>query len=85
MIDPWLKLIQFLTTSFGLPGACAVAIAGYLMWLLKIERAAHDATRDKIDSINEKRIESTVSTIQTIDKLQTSLDAVTAILGKIKS
>jgi hypothetical protein len=84
MIDPWLKLLQFLMQSFGLPGACAVGIAGYLMWLLKLERDAHDATRDKMDEINEKRIQGLTSTIQMVDKLQTSLEAVTAILGKLK-
>jgi len=82
MIDGWLNLIKFVTSQFGLPGSLAVAIAGYLIWILKEERAAHAKTRDKIDEINEKRIEVARSTTLAIHELKEALDAVTAILGK---
>ena len=81
-IEPWLKLIEFLTKSFGLPGSMAVLLAGYLMWLLKQEREAHSSTRDKIDQINEKRIETTAQTILIVEKLKDSLQAVAAFLSK---
>ena len=82
MIDGWLKLIQWLTTQFGLPGSMAVALAGYLIWLLKEERASHLRTRDKIDEINEKRIEFTRATVESISALKDALQAVNAYLGK---
>ena len=82
MIDGWLNLIKFVTSQFGLPGSLAVAIAGYLIWILKEERAARAKTRDKIDEINEKRIEVARSTTLAIHELKEALDAVTAILGK---
>lgn len=82
MIDGWLNLIKFITSQFGLPGSLAVAIAGYLIWILQEERKAHSKTRDKIDEINEKRIEMAKSTTLAIVDLKEALDAVTAILGK---
>lgn len=81
-MDGWVKLLQFLTSQFGLPGSCAVALAAYLVWQLKLERAAHDSTRDKIDTINEKRIETTASIVLTIQSLTESLKAVQALLSK---
>lgn len=78
MIDGWLKLVQWLTSQFGLPGSMAVALAGYLIWLLQKEREAHSKTRDKIDEINEKRIEFTRATVQSITDLKDALQA----LGK---
>lgn len=81
-MDGWLNLIKYLTSQFGLPGSLAVAIAGYLIYLLREERLAHNTTRDKIDSINEKRIEQTITTVKTMDDLKESLRAVTAILDK---
>ena len=83
-MEGWLNLVKFLTSQFGLPGSLAVAIAGYLIWLLREERQAHLATRDKIDGINEKRIEQTVIITRTFDDLKESLKAVTAILEKGK-
>jgi|KBSSwiStaDraftv2_1062776.scaffolds.fasta_scaffold1506986_3 hypothetical protein len=83
-MDGWLNLAKFLTSSFGLPGSLALAIAGYLVYLLREERAAHMATRDKIDTINEKRIEATAATVKIVSDLQDSLRAITAILGKGK-
>ena len=83
-MEGWLNLVKFLTSQFGLPGSLAVAIAGYLIWLLREERQAHLATRDKSDGINEKRIEQTVIITRTFDDLKESLKAVTAILGKEK-
>ena len=83
-MEGWLNLAKFLTGAFGLPGSLALALAGYLMWLLKMERDAHSATRDKIDAINEKRIEQTVTTVKIVDSLQESLRAVSAILEKGK-
>ncbi len=82
MLDGWLNLAKFLTTSFGLPGSLALGIAGYLIYQLREERAAHGLTRDKIDAINEKRIEQTITTVKIVDDLKVSLQAVTAILDK---
>ena len=82
MVDGWLNLVKFITSQFGLPGSLAVGIAGYLIWLLQKEREAHAQTRNKIDEINEKRIEFTKTTIQGLVDLKEALDAVTAILGK---
>ena len=81
-MEGWLNLVKFLTSQFGLPGSMAVGLAAYLIYILKLERAAHDATRDKIDALNEKRIETTTSIVLTIRDLKESLDAVRAILGK---
>ena len=81
-MDGWLNLVKYLTSQFGLPGSLAVAIAGYLIYLLREERLAHNLTRDKIDSINEKRIEQTITTVKIVDDLKVSLQAVTAILDK---
>ena len=82
MLDVWLKLGQFITQQFGLPGWIAVAVSCYALWLLNGERQAHAVTRDKIDLINEKRIEFTAQTILTVKNLETTLQAITAILGK---
>lgn len=81
-MEGWLNLAKFLTQAFGLPGSLALAVAGYLIYLLREERAAHNSTRDKIDAINEKRIEQTITTVKVIDDLKVSLQAVTAILDK---
>jgi hypothetical protein len=83
-MDGWIKLVQFITQAFGLPGSIAVAIAGYVIYLLQQERASHLATRDKIDAINEKRIEATAATVKIVEDLKDSLRAVTAILEKPK-
>ena len=84
MLDGWLKLVQWLTSQFGLPGSMAVGLAVYLVWLLKLERESHGRTRDKIDEINEKRIEFTRATVQSITDLKDALQAVNAYLGKGK-
>lgn len=81
-MDGWLNLVKFLTSQFGLPGSLAVALCGYLIYLLREERAAHAATRDKIDQINEKRIEMTSQFLLTIKDLKEALEAVSAIIGK---
>jgi len=81
-VEGWLNLVKYLTSQFGLPGSLAVAIAGYLIYLLREERQAHNSTRDKIDSINEKRIEQTITTVKTMDDLKVALLAVSAILDK---
>ena len=83
-MEGWLNLVKYLTSQFGLPGSLAVAIAGYLIYLLREERQSHLATRDKIDSINEKRIEQTILITKTFDDLKESLRAVSAILEKGK-
>jgi hypothetical protein len=83
-MEGWLKVIQFITGQFGLPGSLAVAIASYLIYLLREERASHALTRDKIDQINEKRIETSGQMLIAIRELKDALEAVTAILGKNK-
>ncbi len=83
-MEGWLNLVKFLTSQFGLPGSMAVAMAGYLLYLLREERTNHLATRDKIDGINEKRIEQTVLITKTFEDLKESLRAVSAILEKGK-
>ncbi len=83
-MEGWLNLVKFLTSQFGLPGSMAVAMAGYLLYLLREERTSHLATRDKIDGINEKRIEQTVLITKTFEDLKESLRAVAAILDKGK-
>ncbi len=82
MVDGWLKLIQWLTGQFGLPGSMAVALLGYVLWQLKLEREHHLRTRDKIDEINEKRIEFTRATVESMSALKDALQAVNAYLGK---
>jgi len=84
MLDGWIKLGQFLADKFGLPGSLAICLAAGLFWLLREERTAHSLTRDKIDAINEKRIEQTMTTVKIVDDLKTSLQAVSAILDKSK-
>lgn len=84
MVEGWLKLVQFITQQFGLPGSLAVCIAGYLIWLLQKEREAHLATRSRIDEINEKRIEFTKATLETSIAQKDALQAIQAILGKLK-
>ena len=82
MTEAWVKLVQYLTTSLGFPGSMAVCLCCYLIYLLGEERKAHSSTRDKIDAINEKRIELHATYMQAIRDLKESLEAVTAILGK---
>lgn len=82
MVDGYLNLVKFITSQFGLPGSLAVAIAGYLIWLLNKERDAHMKTREKVDDINEKRVEFTRSTLESIKDLKDALQAVNATLGK---
>lgn len=82
MLEGVLKLGQFVTDKFGLPGAMAVGLAVYLIYLLREERLAHASTRDKIDVINEKRIEFTSQTLNTVKNLNEALVAIEAILGK---
>lgn len=82
MVDGWLNLIKFITSQFGLPGSLAVAIAGYLIWLLQKEREAHEQTRQKVYEVNEKRIELSKTTTEAVIALRQSLEAVTALLGK---
>lgn len=81
-MEGWLNLVKFLTSQFGLPGSLAVGIAGYLIYLLREERLAHNSTRDKIDAINEKRLEQSITTVKIVDDLKTALQAVAAILDK---
>ena len=81
-MEGWLNLVKYLTSQFGLPGSLAVGIAGYLIYLLREERTAHNTTRDKIDVINEKRIEQTITTVKIVDDLKTSLQAVATFLDK---
>lgn len=82
MLDGWLDIIKFVTSQFGLPGSLAVAIAGYLIWLLQKEREAHEATRQKVFEVNEKRIELSKLTTEAVIELRSSLQAVAASLGK---
>lgn len=81
-MDGWLKLVQFLTAQFGLPGSMAAALACYLIWLLQKEREAASRLQDKIDTINEKRIELNATYMLAIREMKESLQAVQAILGK---
>ena len=81
-MEGWLNLVKYLTSQFGLPGSLAVAIAGYLIYLLREERLSHNLTRDKIDGINEKRIEQTVVITKTFEDLKESLRALLAIIEK---
>lgn len=81
MVDGWLNLIKFVTSQFGLPGSLAVAIAGYLIYILREERAAHVKTRDKIDEINEKRIEFTKAVLEAILELKNALSTVSTAIG----
>lgn len=82
MVDGWLNLIKFVTSQFGLPGSLAVGIAGYLIWLLKQERDAHSKTRDKIDEINEKRIQLQEIYVNAMRDLKEALQAIQAAIGK---
>jgi hypothetical protein len=81
-MEGWLNLVKFLTSQFGLPGSLALALCGYLIWLLREERTAHGATRDKIDAINEKRIEASTQYLVAVRELKEALEAVTGLLGK---
>lgn len=82
MIDGWLNLAKFITSQFGLPGSMAVGAVIYLVWLLQRERDAHEKTRERVDDINEKRIEFTKATLETQSQLMTALQAVSVLLGK---
>lgn len=84
MTEAWLKLVQFLTGQFGLPGTCAVVLAAYLAYLLNKEREAHGKTRDSIVALQEKRIELHATQMLMIHELKQSLEAVVAYTGKIK-
>ena len=84
MLTGWLDLVKWLTSQFGLPGSIAVCIALYAFWLLQLERQSHEKTRDKVDDINEKRVEFTKATLQAQLELNTALQAVSALLGKNK-
>ena len=84
MTEGWVKLVQFLTAQFGLPGSLALAILCYVMYLLGEERKAHSATRDKVDTINERRIELHATYLVAFKELKDSIQAIQAILGKSK-
>ena len=83
MTEAWFKLVQFLTGQFGLPGSLALAILCYVMFLLREERQAHEAARDKIDAINEKRIELNATYMLAIKEMGQSLQAVQALFDKV--
>lgn len=81
MVDGWLNLVKFIVTSFGLPGALAICLVAYMAWLLKLERDDHKNTRDKIDAVNEKRIEVLGTMLKALGDFKISLDALAAMLG----
>lgn len=82
MTEAWLKLVQFLTGQFGLPGSCAVVLCCYLIYLLGEERKAHDKTRDSIVALQEKRIELNATYMLAIKELKDALEACVAYMGK---
>ena len=82
MVDGWLNLVKFLTTTLGVPGGLILAGLAYVMWLLKLERDNHDKTREKIHEVNEKRIELLKEYLKALGDFKVSLDALTSMVKK---
>lgn len=78
MAESWLKIGQFIIQTFGLPGAMLAVIILVLLWMYKNERDDHKATRQKVDEVNEKRIETMQNVLQTLNAFKISLDAAAA-------
>lgn len=76
MAESWLKIGQFIIQTFGLPGAMLATVILVLLWMYKNERDDHKQTRQKVDEVNEKRIETMQNVLQTLGAFKTSLDAV---------
>jgi len=83
MAESWLKIGQFIISTFGLPGAMLACTILVLLWMYKNERDDHKATRLKVDEVNEKRIEVMQNVLKTMGDFKVSLDAVIS-LGKGK-
>lgn len=81
MAESWLKIGQFIISTFGLPGALLCGIILALLWMYKNEREDHKATRAKVDEVNEKRIEAMANILKALGDYKISLDAVIA-MGK---
>lgn len=82
MLDGVLKLGQFITEKFGLPGAMAVGLAVWMAYQLQGERASHDKTREQVNTANDKRVELLTTYLKTLQEFKLTLDAVIAMLGK---
>lgn len=83
-MEGWLNLGKFVISTFGLPGAMIAGMLAYSLWLLKQERDDHKATRKQVDEVNEKRIELLTIYLKTMADFKTSVDALSAIVGKGK-
>lgn len=83
-MDGWINLGNFLVKTFGLPGALLGAACVALIYLYKGERDAHVRTREKVDEVNEKRVELHSTYIKAIGDMKTSVDAVNATLTKLE-
>ena len=69
------QLVPLLFNHLGAVGAVLVVFIGVLVWLLHKEQQAHDKTRDRLEMINEKRLSLAVSTLETLEELRNSIDA----------
>lgn len=82
MAESWLKIGQFIIQTFGLPGAMLACVILVLLWMYKNERDDHKATRQKVDEVNEKRIEAMGNILKALGDFKISLDASNAMRGK---
>lgn len=75
MIEGWLNFAKFITSQFGLPGSMAIAIAIYLMYILREER-------QKIDVLQDKRLELHTTYLKSLNDLKDALSALASKIGK---
>lgn len=80
MLETVLKLGQFVTDKFGVPGAMAVGLVVYLAYALREERLAHEKTRDQIGLLNDKRLELLTTYLKAMQDFKEKLEA---ILSKV--
>lgn len=69
------QLIPLLFNHLGAVGTVVTVFLGVVFWLLHKEQEAHDKTRDRLDEINEKRLNLAVTTLETLKDLRNSVDA----------
>ena len=82
MVNGYLDLVKFITQTLGVPGALLAAACAALAWMLKREMDAHEKTRQDIQAINEKRIETALKQVEATRQNGLSLEALAALVRK---
>lgn len=62
-----------------------MSFAGYLAWLLKLEREDHAKTRSQMDELGEKRLQLHVENVGLLRDQRQALDGLTREIGELKT